>query len=118
MHHVAPLQLESSVECDIVVAGGSLASLAAAVTAANVSSALNVCFLEITDWPGGQMTASGVPAIDFGTGAYPRWMRDQIDRREFARQHAKIGQTSTYHYQAKPVHKNVPCVLTCVINLQ
>ena len=59
--------LHDSKNCDILVAGGSLASLAAAVTIANVSSTLSVCFTEITDWPGGQMTASGVPAIDFGT---------------------------------------------------
>jgi hypothetical protein len=25
-----------------------------------------VCYLDITDWPGGQMTASAVPAFDFG----------------------------------------------------
>ena len=52
--------------CDVIIAGGSLASLAAAVSAANYSSTLNVCFLEPTDWPGGQLTASSVPAIDFG----------------------------------------------------
>lgn len=52
--------------CDVIIAGGSLASLAAAVAAANYSSTLNVCFLEPTDWPGGQLTASSVPAIDFG----------------------------------------------------
>lgn len=52
--------------CDVLVAGGSLASLAAAVAAANASSAPSVCFLEITDWPGGQLTASGVPCPDFG----------------------------------------------------
>lgn len=57
----------SSIEyCDIIVAGGSLASLAAAVTAANVSRASVVCFLDPTDWPGGQLTASAVPAVDFG----------------------------------------------------
>jgi hypothetical protein len=52
--------------CDIIIAGGSLSSFAAAVSAANYSSTLNVCFLEPTDWPGGQLTASAVPAIDFG----------------------------------------------------
>ena len=56
----------TSVTCDVVVAGGSLASLAAAVTAANASATLRVCFLDITDWPGGQLTASAVPAVDFG----------------------------------------------------
>lgn len=57
---------QKSLACDVIVAGGSLSSLAAAVTAANVSASAKVCFTEITDWPGGQMTASGVPAIDFG----------------------------------------------------
>ena len=53
-------------DCDVIIAGGSLSSLAAAITAANVSAALAVCYTELTDWPGGQMTSSGVPAIDFG----------------------------------------------------
>ena len=56
------------VTCDVVVAGGSTASLAAAITAAEADAQLTVCFTEITDWPGGQMTAGGVPAIDFGGG--------------------------------------------------
>lgn len=52
--------------CDVLVAGGSLASLAAAVAAANASLALSpaapaaVCLLEITDWLGGQASFSGV----------------------------------------------------------
>jgi hypothetical protein len=55
------------VECDIVVAGGSLASLAAALAAANTSApGTSVCFFEITDWPGGQATAGGTSAIDYG----------------------------------------------------
>lgn len=44
----------SSMACDIVVAGGSTASLAAAITAAEAAPHLTVCFTEITDWPGGQ----------------------------------------------------------------
>jgi hypothetical protein len=58
--------------CDVLIAGGSLASLAAAVSAANASLALSpsspqsVCLLEITDWLGGQATASGTSAIDLG----------------------------------------------------
>jgi hypothetical protein len=54
------------VTCDILVAGGSLSSLAAAVSAANASKTSTVCFLELTDTPGGQMISSNVPAIDFG----------------------------------------------------
>ena len=58
--------------CDVLIAGGSLASLAAAVAAANASLSLSpsspqsVCLLEITDWLGGQATASGTSAIDLG----------------------------------------------------
>jgi len=56
----------ATVTCDILVAGGSLSSLAAAVSAANASKTSTVCFLELTDTPGGQMISSNVPAIDFG----------------------------------------------------
>jgi hypothetical protein len=56
--------------CDILIAGGSLSSLAAAISAANVSQtiapSLQVCLLEITDWVGGQITSSGTSAIDLG----------------------------------------------------
>lgn len=52
-------QPHRSVSCDIVIAGGSTASLAAAITAAEAAPDLSVCFTEITDWPGGQMTAGG-----------------------------------------------------------
>lgn len=52
--------------CDVIIAGGSLASLAAAASAADYSPDVNVCYLEPTDWPGGQLTASAVPAVDFG----------------------------------------------------
>jgi hypothetical protein len=45
--------------------------VAAALAASNLTLArswgLSVCFLEITDEPGGQLTASAVPAIDFGS---------------------------------------------------
>jgi len=62
---VAATAEATDVKCDIAVLGGSTASLAAALTAAEAAPALTVCFTEITDWPGGQMTAGGVPAIDF-----------------------------------------------------
>eukprot|EP01031_Cornospumella_fuschlensis_P035584 gene35584-43156_t len=56
-------------DADIVIAGGSLSALAAAITAANLtrSSGLRqkIILLEPTDWPGGQLTASNVPP-DFG----------------------------------------------------
>jgi hypothetical protein len=66
LFHGLALGSVTAVQCDITIAGGSTASLAAAITAAEAAPDLKVCFTEITDWPGGQMTAGGVPAIDFG----------------------------------------------------
>ncbi len=54
---------QRSVSCDVIVAGGTTAALAAALTAAREGA--QTCLLEPTDWPGGQMTAGGVPAIDY-----------------------------------------------------
>ena len=50
----------------MLVAGGSAAALAAAIAAANTTATIRVCLLENTDWPGGQLTSSGVSAIDYG----------------------------------------------------
>ena len=57
----------SRVSCGVVVAGGSTASLAAAITAAAAAPSVTVCLSDPTDWPGGQLTASAVSALDFGT---------------------------------------------------
>jgi len=59
----------------IVIVGGSLAGLGAAVTAANLSASntldLEIFLLEPTNWPGGQLTSSNVP-VDFGLeNSYP-----------------------------------------------
>ena len=60
---------ELSYNFDLVIGGGSLSALAAAITAANVTkqlkSDLKIALIEPTDWPGGQLTASNVPP-DFG----------------------------------------------------
>lgn len=47
---------------DVVIAGGSTAALAAAFAAAEEGA--SVALLEPTDWIGGQLTSSGVPAVD------------------------------------------------------
>ena len=63
--HPSPEALDdiTVVQCDVVVIGGSVAGLSAAVTAAKEGA--EVCLLEPTDMLGGQMTANGVPALDF-----------------------------------------------------
>ncbi|KAL3831763.1 hypothetical protein ACJMK2_023470, partial [Sinanodonta woodiana] len=55
-------------ECDVIIAGGSTASLGAAVAAARAGrvNGNKVCLTEPTDWLGGQLTSSAVSAIDFG----------------------------------------------------
>lgn len=47
---------------DVIIAGGSTAAFAAAVAAAE--SGARTALLEPTDWVGGQLTSSGVPAVD------------------------------------------------------
>jgi hypothetical protein len=59
-------------DADIIIAGGSLSALAAAITAANLTKSntikgnqQKIILIEPTNWPGGQLTASNVPP-DFG----------------------------------------------------
>lgn len=47
---------------DVVIAGGSTAAFAAAV--ASAESGARTALIEPTDWVGGQLTSSGVPAVD------------------------------------------------------
>ncbi len=47
---------------DVIIAGGTTAAFAAAVAAAE--SGAKTCLIEPTDWVGGQITSSAVPAID------------------------------------------------------
>ncbi len=49
-------------EFDVVIAGGSTAAFAAAISSAK--SGAKTALLEPTDWVGGQLTSSGVPAVD------------------------------------------------------
>lgn len=59
----ALMEIDRTLSCDVIVAGGSTAALAAAITSAREGVA--TCLVEPTDWIGGQITAGGVPAIDF-----------------------------------------------------
>jgi hypothetical protein len=58
----ATASIEAYDDFDVVIVGGTTAALAAAITACDEGA--RVALLEPTDWPGGQLTASGVPAVD------------------------------------------------------
>src|SRR5207248_9843844 len=76
-------------QCDVLVAGGSLGGVAAALAACE--SGRSVVLTEETDWLGGQITSQGLPALDEpkciesfgGTRLYYR-LRDSI--RDYYRQ--------------------------------
>ena len=63
MIFAATAALQRQVECSVIVAGGSTAALSAALTSAREGQ--NTCLLEPTNWPGGQLSASAVSAVDF-----------------------------------------------------
>lgn len=81
-------------KCEVIINGGTTAALSAALAAARSVGAAKdlskpphavqnprpgtspqVCLLEPTDWPGGQLTSAGVSAIDFAWHKYRREMR-------------------------------------------
>lgn len=70
-------------QCDVIIAGGTTAALSAALTSAREGSL--TCLLEPTNWPGGQLTAGGVPAVDFAWHTH-----GNVNVREFARHSANI----------------------------
>ncbi len=56
------LHPDEILEYDVVIAGGSTAAFAAAI--ASAESGAHTALIEPTDWVGGQLTSSGVPAVD------------------------------------------------------
>ena len=57
-----PPAVEIHRDFDVVIAGGTTAAFAAAV--ASAESGARTALIEPTDWVGGQLTASAVPAVD------------------------------------------------------
>ena len=53
---------QREIECDVLVVGGGLGGVAAALAAAR--RGVRTCLLEETDWLGGQLSAQGVSALD------------------------------------------------------
>src|SRR5678815_2224379 len=65
--HVAVLKVGDAaaaeeIECDVLVAGGGMGGVAAALAAAR--RGCRTCLIEETDWLGGQLSAQGVSALD------------------------------------------------------
>ena len=56
------IQADETHRFDVVIAGGSTAAFAAAL--ASAANGAQTALLEPTDWVGGQLTSSGVPAVD------------------------------------------------------
>lgn len=67
------------INCDVIIGGGSAASLGAAITAARKGLGLGytVCLTEPSDWLGGQLTSSAVSAIDFGQWNRNWWFQSK-----------------------------------------
>lgn len=63
--------------CEVVIAGGSTAALAAALSSA--AEGYKTCLLEPTNWPGGQLTSSGVSAIDWAWHSVQKSPTEKID---------------------------------------
>jgi FAD dependent oxidoreductase len=59
----SPTLIGTKVECEVIINGGSMSALFAGIASAKEGA--KTCLLEPTDWVGGQLTASGVPAIDW-----------------------------------------------------
>lgn len=62
VHSIAVPASPQEVACDILVAGGGMGGVSAALRAAAMGR--SVCLTEGTDWLGGQATAGGVSALD------------------------------------------------------
>ena len=48
-------------DCDVLIVGGNLGGVAAALSAADAAPALQVCYTDLTDWPGGQASTFTSP---------------------------------------------------------
>lgn len=87
------------VECDLLIAGGGVGGVAAALSATDDSmgkrSKIKVCLTEETDWLGGQMTSQGVSALDENylvetSGACRSYQQFRTNIRDYYRSHFKL----------------------------
>ncbi len=98
---VEGLDQAAEVACEVLVVGGGTGGVAAALAAARRGQ--RVCLIEETDWPGGQLTAQGVSALDEhehiesfgGTASYYR-LRDAL-RDHYRPAATAAGQRPTFN---------------------
>ncbi|MDE3164416.1 MAG: FAD-dependent oxidoreductase, partial [Acidobacteriota bacterium] len=81
------------IDCDLVIAGGGLGGVAAALAGAR--GGLHVCLTEPTRWLGGQMTSQGVSALDEN-----RWIETTGATRTYLELRARIR--AAYAASLKP----------------
>jgi hypothetical protein len=55
---------DKTIRCDVLIAGGGVGGVAAALRLTKGGDKIQVCLTEETEWLGGQMTAQGVCALD------------------------------------------------------
>ncbi len=58
----APVAIDQTESCDVLVVGGGLAGVATAYE--SLHAGRTVCLTEMTDWLGGQLTSQGTTALD------------------------------------------------------
>jgi hypothetical protein len=99
----------AALDCDIAIIGGGLGGVAAALAACEAG--MRVVLTEETDWPGGQISAQGVAALDEhehierfgGTASYYR-LREGI--RAYYRAEFNAPQTTPEGYHGENVPLN------------
>ncbi|HEY9773413.1 MAG TPA: FAD-dependent oxidoreductase [Planktothrix sp.] len=87
-----------TVDCDLLIAGGGMGGVAAALAATDQSGErkqIKVCLTEETDWIGGQMTAQGVSAFDENylvevSGANRSYQKLRTEIRDYYRENFKL----------------------------
>jgi hypothetical protein len=102
--------ITDTVECDILIVGGGVGGVAAALAATTATNdRLKVCITEETDWLGGQITTQGIPVLDEGrnflvetSGANRSYQKFRERIRNYYRQHYKLSPESLQNENFNP----------------
>jgi hypothetical protein len=95
------------VECDILIVGGGVGGVAAAL--ASAAAGLKVCITEETDWLGGQMSSQGISVLDEGrnflietSGSNRSYQRFRERIRDYYRKNYKLSLESVQNKYFNP----------------